>query len=531
MIGKKEMEFWIENNLNVLFKGRHGVGKTSLIIEAFENAGLKWKYFSASTMDPWVDFIGIPKERIESDGSSHLELVRPKEFSNDDVEALFFDEYNRAPKKVRNAVMELIQFKSINGKKFKNLKIVWAAVNPDDDEDEVYDVEVLDPAQLDRFQVHVDIPYKPEYSYFSNKYGAATAKKAIEWWKSQSETTQKSVSPRRLDYLVDVYNKGGKIDYVLPSSANKKYFQELMNSVQLEQEYEKLKGSTEEEKKALLREESFYARIHPYLEQEGHVEKFLRFYPQEKIGVMASSDNNILTLLLEQELTVDLYKEILNGIVNASLDKEKSTFIKVAREKGIKEAKNELMKGSFLNFSLDKNWFKNEKLCKTWDEASLLSNLEKRKKQELSLSIDWVNHYVSSYMHSTTSDGISIKRSENTNGRRSCIENASQYFYPNLTVNSLKGTLNMISNYLATSQASTIREDMKSWSYKNTPYIFNYCIEVIQMSEPDYFSAINDNNLHFNHSLMPFKVLLERLDKKQDVYQILNDCGFGLVKK
>ena len=43
------------------------------------------------------------------------------------------DEFSRAHKKVRNAVMELIQFKSINGRKFKNLKIVWAAINPDDD--------------------------------------------------------------------------------------------------------------------------------------------------------------------------------------------------------------------------------------------------------------------------------------------------------------------------------------------------------------------------------------------------------------
>ena len=41
-----------------------------------------------------------------------------------------FDELNRAKPKVRNAVMELIQFRSINGIKFNNLRMIWAAINP-----------------------------------------------------------------------------------------------------------------------------------------------------------------------------------------------------------------------------------------------------------------------------------------------------------------------------------------------------------------------------------------------------------------
>ncbi len=144
MVRQENLDFWIKNHYNVLFVGEAGVGKTSIVKSCFEKHNLRWLYYSASTMDPWVDLVGIPKEVKLPDGTSYLDLIRPKEFQSDEVEALFFDEFNRSHKKVRNAVMELIQFKSINGKKFNNLKIVWAAINPDDGN---YDVEKLDPAQ------------------------------------------------------------------------------------------------------------------------------------------------------------------------------------------------------------------------------------------------------------------------------------------------------------------------------------------------------------------------------------------------
>ena len=148
MISDKKLDFFIKHKLNVLLSGKCGTGKTTVVIDAFNRNNMKWLYFSASTMDPWVDFIGVPKEKKTAEGKSYLELVRPQAFEDDEVEALFFDEYNRSPKKVRNAVMELIQFKSINGKKFKNLKVIWAAINPNDKDDEEtkYDIEELDPA-------------------------------------------------------------------------------------------------------------------------------------------------------------------------------------------------------------------------------------------------------------------------------------------------------------------------------------------------------------------------------------------------
>ena len=41
-------------------------------------------------------------------------------------------------------------------KKYNNLKIVWGAINPSDHDDMSYgyDVETIDPAQYDRFEIH-----------------------------------------------------------------------------------------------------------------------------------------------------------------------------------------------------------------------------------------------------------------------------------------------------------------------------------------------------------------------------------------
>lgn len=120
-------------------------------------------------------------------------------------------------KKVRNGVMELLQFKSINGKKFNNLKVIWAAINPDDDTSVTYDVEKIDPAQLDRFQLHIDVPYKPSETWFDQTFGEAGIL-AIEWWNTQIETIKLLISPRRLEYAVRAFQTNGDLKDVLPSN-------------------------------------------------------------------------------------------------------------------------------------------------------------------------------------------------------------------------------------------------------------------------------------------------------------------------
>lgn len=224
MIDTKKLDFWIKGNLNVLMIADHGVGKTACVTEAFTRhfgqMGEKWLYFSAATMDPWVDFIGVPREVKDDKGEPYLQLVRPRVLRDDKIEAIFIDEFNRAAPKIRNAIMELIQFKSINGYRFKNLKIIWGAVNPFDDNG-TYDVEKIDPAQLDRFHIHYEIPFECDQRYFTNKYGAEMTDVAISWWKKIPQDIRKTVSPRRLDYALQIFTMGGSIrNEVIPPKAH-----------------------------------------------------------------------------------------------------------------------------------------------------------------------------------------------------------------------------------------------------------------------------------------------------------------------
>ena len=221
LVSTTKLSLWLKHDQNVLFEGLHGVGKTAIVLEAFRKAGLKYAYFSGSTMDPFIDFIGVPMKITTKSGGSAIELVRPKHMPKD-IEAIFIDEFNRTHKKVRNAVMELIQFKTINGKAvFPDLRVIWAAVNPDNAQgDNDYDTDRLDPAQRDRFQVHATIPYRCDLKYFTTKFGSKQGRRAIKWWNSLDEKIRLDVSPRRLDYALSMLKTKGDVRDTLPPASN-----------------------------------------------------------------------------------------------------------------------------------------------------------------------------------------------------------------------------------------------------------------------------------------------------------------------
>ena len=268
MINKVKLALYLKNNFNVMLTGRHGVGKTAVIKQIFEEANMKWKYFSAATMDPWVDFIGVPKSVKTKDGLEVLQLIKPEAFARDEVEALFFDEFNRASKKVKDAVMELIQFKSINGKKFENLKVVWASINPYDDAG-TYDVEKLDPAIVDRFHILIDVPYEVDSGYLFAQHGQI-AEPFIAWWKDLSKEIQFQVSPRRLDYAIQVYKMKGNLKDVLPFESNVAKLHDMIDSIKLDELQDLAKKSTSDIQKfftientqkwmpAILRKKSYH---------------------------------------------------------------------------------------------------------------------------------------------------------------------------------------------------------------------------------------------------------------------------------
>ena len=311
----RRLKVYLQNNKNVLFVGKKGVGKTSIVTALWEDAGLNYKFFSAATMDPWVDFIGVPREQIGDNGARWLELIRPKEFQDDSIEALFFDEFNRAPKKIRNAVMELIQFKSINGKKFKNLKVIWAAINPEDDEDEEYDVEPLDPAQKDRFHIQVALKYEPSQAYFAHKYGSETAEVAITWWHTiKDPTILNEVSPRRLDYALEIANlSGGSLDDVLPKASNPSALKQALKQRPALAMLRSLKKNKDVAgaREFLEDDNNFYCVAPEIIKTDGDMDFFLELLDSERLNSLISKESAV------QNWCYRVYKT--NNVINNAL--------------------------------------------------------------------------------------------------------------------------------------------------------------------------------------------------------------------
>ena len=203
----QQLKQYMEANKNILIAGEAGTGKTEMLRAAAKELDFSMKYYSSSTLDPFADLVGIPVPNLQT---KLVEYYRPKEI--DEAQVIFFDELNRADPKTINAVMEIIQFKSINGDPLRNLKCVVAAINP---VDEGYNTEKLDIAVRDRFDFFLTSDVVADYSYFKNKYGAAVARTAIDLFKEyqnvykddrrSKKNTLGYFSPRRLEKVLDAF--------------------------------------------------------------------------------------------------------------------------------------------------------------------------------------------------------------------------------------------------------------------------------------------------------------------------------------
>ncbi len=214
------VETCMSKGLNVLLVGDHGVGKTAMVVDEAKRQGLTLKYYSSPTLDPWADLVGIPvpapDERSPGDAKRHLTFLRPADVER--AEILFFDELNRAHPKVLNAVLEAIQFRTINGVALPKLKMVWAAINPPGG---VYQVAELDPVLVDRFHVHLEVPADPSVDYYIHQAGIPPhiAKALVMWWhRDLDDNLRTMISPRRLEYMGKNYQDGIELRYSLPST-------------------------------------------------------------------------------------------------------------------------------------------------------------------------------------------------------------------------------------------------------------------------------------------------------------------------
>jgi len=206
---KDKLKLYLDKNYNVLISGKHGIGKTTIAKELAKENNLVLKYYSASTLDPFADLVGIPAPDFKTNS---LKFFRPDDIKT--AEIIFFDELNRAHPRVLNSVLEIIQFKSVNGVKLENLKMVWAAINPPNGD---YQVEDLDPALVDRFHVFIKMEPEVNLEYMSNLFGKKVAKALKDWWDFDLSDDQRNlISPRRMEYVGCMVNDGMDVSDVMP---------------------------------------------------------------------------------------------------------------------------------------------------------------------------------------------------------------------------------------------------------------------------------------------------------------------------
>lgn len=325
---EKLLDSFLAHNMNVLFEGRHGVGKSAMVRACFEKNGLKWQYFSAATMDPWVDFVGVPKAVKNEQGKEVLDFVLPPLFADDSIEALFFDEINRAPKKVRNAVMELIQFKSINGRKFKNLKVVWAAINPIEDVDGAeYDVERLDPAFIDRFHAHITLPYDVDDEYFKDKF-SQYGERACAWWRALPPNIKALVSPRRLEYAVEAFAAYGHAIGVLPKETKPSSFISALKKGSIIEQVRVADDSTLD---SLLRAGEVRQEYQTYLmNNNSHNLEDLRglpFLTGEELTKIVEKHDSVFKYVMSNSAKVPAFKLFINNVANLPNGTLKKKFL------------------------------------------------------------------------------------------------------------------------------------------------------------------------------------------------------------
>lgn len=327
MITPEKLDFWIKNNINVLMIGEKGVGKTHLAIEAFKRNGLRFKYFSGPTLDPYVDVIGIPFRNNDSNGNPYLDFILPRELANDEVDCIFIDEISRAHYKVKNAVLELIQFRSVNGRKFNNLRFIWAAMNPPDS-NRRYQVEELDDAHWDRFDVHTTIEYKPDSKFFIGKFGDK-GKAAIEWWNNIDDKLKYLVSPRRLEKALNYNAIGGDLRDILSKEVNVTELSKMLGTGPIIDRLKKIVADNNvEEGKKLVKDSNLYSVAERHIiAEEKYINFFLPLLGDEKLLTLLSVNNTKIGFFFSENVAkekdggmsdIGKYTQFMRDIIKAN---------------------------------------------------------------------------------------------------------------------------------------------------------------------------------------------------------------------
>jgi hypothetical protein len=132
----------------VLLRGRHGIGKSTVVYQFADKNSMEVVERRASQMTEG-DLVGLPT--IENNSTK----FNPPDWFKaacDRPVVLFLDEVDRATLEVRQGIFELTDSRKLNGHNLHPDTLVFAAVNGGEHGSQ-YQVGEMDPAELDRWTV------------------------------------------------------------------------------------------------------------------------------------------------------------------------------------------------------------------------------------------------------------------------------------------------------------------------------------------------------------------------------------------
>ncbi len=148
---------------NILLSGKHGIGKSQILTEYFEEKNMKVVSLFLGQMSDPGDLIGLLNKNEQS---GKTEFMPPYWFPLDGKPiVLFLDELNRARGEILQTIMDLTLNRTLAGKKLPEGSRVISAVNAGDE----YQLTDLDPALVSRFCVFEFCPSVSEWLLWAEK--------------------------------------------------------------------------------------------------------------------------------------------------------------------------------------------------------------------------------------------------------------------------------------------------------------------------------------------------------------------------
>lgn len=132
----------------VLLRGRHGIGKSTVVYQFADSKNMEVVERRASQMTEG-DLVGLPSVDNNSTRFNPPDWFKA---ACDRPVVLFLDEVDRATLEVRQGIFELTDSRKLNGHKLHDDTLIFAAVNGGEHGAQ-YQVGEMDPAELDRWTV------------------------------------------------------------------------------------------------------------------------------------------------------------------------------------------------------------------------------------------------------------------------------------------------------------------------------------------------------------------------------------------